>query len=252
MIRGYVLGEQWFATKEEVKRKVREILHGYPLGACTNMEDTDILLDLLQRHPRASHKIGCGIAAFEIRRSPLIATERCFYLVRVDGSEDDFSYIKCITAPTAPMVFRSICRRLVGFDVAIFKDRYFQEYARADGSIQCPITGEWVGYEQAHVDHIPPDTFEHLVRTFIEMHHIDVTQVQLRHIDTVVGPLFADDQLTKQWVKFHQEQARLRVVSAYANLHIIPRQVREGKLMSGTGKQELWQVTTSQEREATA
>jgi len=184
------------------------------------------LLDLLRSHPSAESKIGTGVEAFEIRQNPRFTKSRCFYLIRIDASEEDFSYTKCLYPPTSLAVFKSICRKLVGIRLFWLKSAYFRKNASEDGRIQCPITGEWVTEDQAHVDHIPPDTFEKLVTDFITQNNINVEEVEIREAEgeTEVGKTFASTSLADEWVKYHNENAKLRVVSAYANLSIIGRQ----------------------------
>ncbi len=43
----------------------------------------------------APHKVGAGISAIQVRMHPSWKS-RCYYLIRSDGSVDDFSYRKCV------------------------------------------------------------------------------------------------------------------------------------------------------------
>ncbi len=229
MTGGYLLGNQWFCTKEDMKRHMQAMLQAYPLGGRTSLEDTEVLRALLEYHPRAAQKIGCGIATFEVRAAPAapgLPAGRCFYLLRVDGSTDDFSYLKCLAAPSPRALFRAICRRLIAPMMASYKDAYFQAHAGPDDCIECPITHQRVSYEQAHVDHIPPATFEELVRGFVSLHDLDESTIPLREIGGRMGQTFADDDLAQNWTLYHQVHAQVRVVSAYANLRIIPQHKR--------------------------
>lgn len=55
-----------------------------------------VLLDLLKKgHPEPAKKIGDGIEAFQVRYHPTWKS-RCFFLVRVDGTTDEFSFRKCV------------------------------------------------------------------------------------------------------------------------------------------------------------
>uniref|UniRef100_A0A0A8XQV3 Uncharacterized protein n=1 Tax=Arundo donax TaxID=35708 RepID=A0A0A8XQV3_ARUDO len=55
-----------------------------------------VLEDLLKKgHAEPAKKIGAGIEAFEIRNHP-VWQSRCFFVRRVDGSVDDFSFRKCV------------------------------------------------------------------------------------------------------------------------------------------------------------
>lgn len=55
-----------------------------------------VLTELLRRgHPEPERKIAGGIRSFEVRYHPMWKS-RCFFLVRADGSSDDFSFRKCV------------------------------------------------------------------------------------------------------------------------------------------------------------
>ena len=55
-----------------------------------------MLLELLRKgHQEPDKKIGGGIYAFQIRDHP-IWKSKCFFLIREDGSTDDFSFRKCV------------------------------------------------------------------------------------------------------------------------------------------------------------
>ena len=55
-----------------------------------------MLEDLIkQGHQDPETKIGVGIEAFQVRMNPMYAS-RCYYIIRKDGSTDDFSYRRCV------------------------------------------------------------------------------------------------------------------------------------------------------------
>lgn len=55
-------------------------------------EEFDIVYSALQRHPKATEKIGCGVSKIFVQRDNY--GSYCFHLQRVDGTEEDFSYRK--------------------------------------------------------------------------------------------------------------------------------------------------------------
>src|ERR1041385_6981020 len=170
--KGYTFNGEFFKTKDAILKRVRGILYGYPIGTQVTSGDCALLLELLQNHPNATEKIGCGIDAFEIRQENSIS--RCFYLIRTDGSAENFSYKKLTSPSTKLAVFKSVCRTLVFRQILRMKSAYFRGHAREDGRVQCPITHRWIMQEEAHVDHIPPNTFAKLVTDFIAQNGIDV------------------------------------------------------------------------------
>jgi hypothetical protein len=55
-----------------------------------------VLEGLLKKgHTEPTKKIGPGIEAFEVRNHPVWRSQ-CFFVRRVDGSADDFSFRKCV------------------------------------------------------------------------------------------------------------------------------------------------------------
>lgn len=220
--KGYILNGEFFRTKDDVRSRVRGILYSYPVAARITGDDSDLLLALLQGHPEAARKIGCGIAGFEVRPNPRFPNERGFYLIRMDGSEDDFSYQKCLSTPKPMAVFKAICRKLIGWQMHWLKSAYFREYSREDGRVRCPLTGQWTTESQAHVDHIPPDTFAKIVTDFIHENNIKVENIDLQEA-TDIGKTFSSASLIESWVNYHKLNAKLRVISAFANLNIVCR-----------------------------
>ncbi|GHO58337.1 DCL family protein [Ktedonobacter robiniae] len=154
--RTYVIGEATFRNKEDLEKYLQHILYSYQSGEVLNSQHTRFLLALLHNHPKAEEKFGCGIQAFVVRQNPRFTTKRFFYLVRLDGTEDDFSFKKCLYPPSPLMLFKAVCQRLTGKRMYWIKAEHFRKHANAEGKVQCPITGQWIAREQAHVDHAVP------------------------------------------------------------------------------------------------
>jgi len=95
------LGHHVFETKKSAQEHFKAILNT-PQRLPHRLAPTEAadLLSLLQYHPRAADKIGSGVLAFDVDMAPRIpganVPTRCFWVVRVDGSRTDFSYIKCL------------------------------------------------------------------------------------------------------------------------------------------------------------
>lgn len=69
------LGPYEFPTKDEARAHIRNIL-GYTNHDCMilpDSEDGEVLTSLVQRHPRAAEKIGCGISYFTTTRRWVLA-----------------------------------------------------------------------------------------------------------------------------------------------------------------------------------
>ncbi|CAE6940899.1 DCL [Symbiodinium natans] len=78
----------------------REILHGAEVGQeIQDAQQNQIVQELLQYHPDTDRKIGVGLRSFKVDMAPPPNDKhRCFWVIRVDGSEEDFSARKCSSA----------------------------------------------------------------------------------------------------------------------------------------------------------
>lgn len=82
-------------TKTEAMKTLSFILNSYEIGDTLSGEHHMIVLDILQYHPKVIDKIGVGIERFFIQESP-VWRGRCFGIERIDGSQEDFSFNKCL------------------------------------------------------------------------------------------------------------------------------------------------------------
>lgn len=78
------IGRQRFATKTAARSFVSAMLDRYQDGQRISDGDEVFLRDLLDLHPEAAAKIGCGVSHFT--REPDGRGGRCFWLWRNDGS----------------------------------------------------------------------------------------------------------------------------------------------------------------------
>ncbi|TBD80692.1 DCL family protein [Rhizobium ruizarguesonis] len=94
MVRTVSIGEQTFSTRGAAEEFLKSILYRYEIGDLVDEKDSSVLSELLHRHPEASQKIGPGIESFHVRKADF--GTRCFYVTRVDGTEEKFSARSCL------------------------------------------------------------------------------------------------------------------------------------------------------------
>lgn len=215
----YPVGGMTFRTKQQIVEHVRAILDRTPIGATLERDDYTFMLDLLQRHRWAAQKIGSGAHAIRVDLNTHWKPRKMFTLIRVDGSETDFSYRAYIYPASAEADFREACRQAVVEDVLEFKRKAFDAHANAFNEICCAISGDLVAWNEAHVDHAPPWTFQAIVEAFVCDQGADVANAPLAgHEDNEFQHRFVDAGLAERFRNFHNERARLRVVTRSANL----------------------------------
>lgn len=91
------IGSIVFETGDQMYWHFSSILNTYPLGGRITEDHSKLLIELLaQGHPNAEKKIGCGVDYIEVQTHETYG-QNCFWVVRKDGSSEDFSYRKCVS-----------------------------------------------------------------------------------------------------------------------------------------------------------
>ena len=80
----------------KVKSKSRAILNIKRDGEKLDQADEDFMKEILKHHHKADAKME-NFAHFEVGQHPEFSKTRCFFVVRKDGSKEDFSVSKCIS-----------------------------------------------------------------------------------------------------------------------------------------------------------
>lgn len=90
------VGPKNFGSSVEMFDYFYKLLHSWSPNLNLNKYEHIVLLDLLKKgHLEPDRKIGTGVRAFQIRFHPQFKS-RCFFVIREDGSVDDFSFRKCV------------------------------------------------------------------------------------------------------------------------------------------------------------
>jgi hypothetical protein len=212
MARERTIGSTRFARLKDAQDAVKEVLYSVPVGTELAGSQFDFIMDVVACHPEAEGKIGPGIAAITIRVSPY--NQRGFWITRVDGSEIDISYLKCVNgAPSQRQAVHAAFRVAVRPQINAFRTAYFS----GEPEPRCALTGERLAMgPEAHVDHESP-TFVELADKFIELHG-SVDDIELVACPDGIGRQLCDPELEARWLDFHEQNASLRVVSKTANL----------------------------------
>ena len=210
----YIVGGKSFRTKDDLEAYIKNILHGALIGRLAS-DDEAFIADLLTNHPSAEVKIGTGVQSIRVGKTALGG--RGFFVTRTDGTEVDFSYKQCVRpfthATKVKFAFRkAIVDQVIAVKQAVFPDRYT--------TIPCPVTGEPITYADAHVDHKPPDTFAALLQAYLSERGWTHEDIPLVDPPNGIGKVLPDD-IAFDWAFWHSQHARLRVISAYANVRLV-------------------------------
>ncbi|OIV99994.1 hypothetical protein TanjilG_26332 [Lupinus angustifolius] len=90
------LGFKEFESSLDMFDYFFNFLHAWSPFLNVNKYEHIMLLELLKNgHTESDKKIAGGIRSFQVRKHPTWKS-RCFFLIREDGSADDFSFRKCV------------------------------------------------------------------------------------------------------------------------------------------------------------
>lgn len=211
----YIIAGHTFETQKDLVAHVQQILRRYMAPARLEGDDAAVMGDLLLRHPRADIKVGIGVAAIWIRRNSG-GFGNGFFVERVDGVFVDFSYKQCVRPQTNATKAKFAFRRAIDTQVIAVKKDAFDTVSR----LYCPITGEPMLWETAHVDHEPPLTFAALLAEYCALRGVDLDTLELYEPRSGIGKLLSP-AMEADWAAWHKERAILRVISAEANMKLV-------------------------------
>jgi len=179
-----------------------------PIGRVSNNIAIQKLHLLIALHPDADRKIGSGVDHFKVKRNALGAGQG-LWLVRCDGTEDSFSYKRCITG-VRQSSYGKACEAL-RFSVRSQLIE-FRETLRLPA--KCAISGEDILHRSnLHIDHKIP--FWWLLLAFSETHGVDLSLLDTE--GSGEGLVLVDQEISKTFEKFHLAHAVLQPSSKAAN-----------------------------------
>ncbi len=210
------IGPTVFPTKSAAEAHCRAILWSYKPGENIVRRDHELFLrDLIELHPEADEKIGCGISCFHVQADGFGG--QCFWITRLDGTPIHFSFKNCISGAKNPWAnLASGCRTAIVDQKMFFRDAAFGGQSQA----RCALTGDMVTREESHVDHVVP--FNTLVMDWLTAEGL-IENALWKTIDLVSDGTFTridDDNVLASWCEYHRTHAKLRIVGAQAHLQL--------------------------------
>lgn len=209
---GLVVGSLYFENKTQLKKYASKVKDKYQIGADVSAEDTPFLKDLIQRHPYPNEKIKCGIAKFRVDLDGY--GNKQFRLVRIDGTETDFSYIRCANGYTRILgieKFMRAARLSINPQIMDYKRQYFYSCSEDGTTAPCEATGKTMGWHDADIHHVTP--FKEIAEKFLDENGIDPDAISYKMgSDNHVGIEFADLFTQTAFQQYHAKHAKLMCV----------------------------------------
>jgi hypothetical protein len=219
MVKSVEIETRSFPNQKTAKEYFKNILNKYKIKETIPDPDHSDLMALIQRHPSAPEKIGCGIVEFQIMNAN--QGTRCFRLIREDETTDHFSYDKCITGK-APSQFQNVCKALrvvVAPYIHQERDKRFKDHENAEKKVPCFSSKELISRDEGHMDHLPPMTFQVIVTTFFTANSIDIHALEVKQSDESEFELvIVDEKIAERFKEYHKQIANLDFVKKEINL----------------------------------
>ncbi|MDY0833566.1 MULTISPECIES: DCL family protein [unclassified Pseudomonas] len=203
------LGPFEYKSKKDLLDRLKNYLQKAQIGMITNKLAVKKMHLLIAMHPDASRKMGVGIDHFKIVRNQ-VGAGRGIRLVRIDGSEEGFSYKRCITgAVQSP--HGKVCEALrftVRSQLIAFRDALGLP-------VKCAISDVIItDRKDLHIDH--KDPFWILLERFCQDRKVDLAALEtsgngenLALMDLKISTAFED---------YHRLHAELQPLLKAANV----------------------------------
>lgn len=203
------LGKYTYASKEELKGKLKSFLAESPDGLILHPILVEKLHELLLLHPRAEEKIGVGIQNFAVARNQR-GSGKSFKIIRIDGTEERFSYKMCIEG----QMVTNRAKVIEALRFAI-KPQLLEFRQKVYLPITCGISGRIITtHKELHIDHKIP--FWSLVQNFCLQKNIDLNILETEGNGENIR--LVNKKIELEFQDFHRKHAELQVSLKEANL----------------------------------
>jgi hypothetical protein len=196
-----------FSSKAKVIEYTRNLLNNIGEKIIYECNDSfNFLNELIQRHPDADEKIGCGISAFQIKRNYCNKKAMETYIIRFDNTSINYSWISCCNGK--PKSDKELLLRAMRCSVV---DQILE--FRKKSILKCVFCGCNNG--DFHVDHVKP--FKDLANIFLNNSEYIPTKFgkDLKYNQTIF--LEDDNSFKMEWVNFHKS-AEYQILCERCNL----------------------------------
>jgi hypothetical protein len=210
----WVVDKKIYNSEKEAEQVARDILYSDNVGSYVSEKNQTFLLSYFKTfHWEWNQKNGCGIAKVK-RISPDGFNNRCFEILRVDGTKTDISFIVSrIKSDNSVSDVNDAFRFIVSPQILEFKEQAFKNIS----TLICPVLGIYVTRNDCHIDHSEP-SFETIVSRFKQIHRLNESEIVANTRDNQMRCEINSKEIRDLFFRYHYEEANLRVVSKKANL----------------------------------
>jgi hypothetical protein len=204
-------------TKQEKTKRCREILYKYSLNSpISDFNEVKFLQSIFEGHSEWEQKKGSGIDYISTQMTQY--NNKCFVIHRMDGSSTDISFTKSITNKSKKSEIKDACRYSIESIIINFRNENV-----IYGETKCPVTNEILYKNDIHIDHYDL-TFNELFNIWIEKYDENFLYSKInRTKDNSIITEFTDNEITNDFILFHNNNTNLRAVTKFGNLSVLKK-----------------------------
>lgn len=197
------IGDVTLKSREEAQKYTRARVNS--TGYCkvkNHHKNFQFFQDLIGKHSEKDEKIGCGIDYFELCPN---GSYPIMYLIRLNGTKDNFSYSNCATGKKSENKLNRAMRDYIDDQILEFRSQSIMRCCNCK-----KIGGKF------HVDHNKPP-FCQLSRNFLKINRLPEPTA----FDEVKGRkkfMEKDERFAKSWWTYHKINATLQILCVNCNM----------------------------------
>lgn len=207
-----------FKTKTTLTAYCKYVLNNAKLNSLLEGEWFDVIDGVLRMHESYTDKVKGQVYSIGVRKCMINGRNRQFYILRADGSNTDFSYLKAMTAKNKKGHIKETLRAAINDQTVEWKDNYFLENADSRGYVICPETDLKIKKKDSHIDHYPKQ-FDEIIKDWVELNDVKSEEIVLiSNGDNTTAWSMEDQDLLETFIEYHKEHATYRIVLNKVNL----------------------------------
>lgn len=217
------IGEREFKSKKSLQELCKRILNSTQVGNKLEGEYFDIMDFVFKMHPEYFSKIK-GMT-YTIHKRPAVINKKNneFYIKRADGSEVDFSYLKCFkkTQDSDMATIKKHLKWTIREQMQYHKKEKYERIKIISGGqygIRCESSGEFITWDQIHLDHHPVP-FDNIMNEWLDKTGYGERELALdKDPEATYSYSFKDKNIEREWQEYHYTRATYMLIKDKINL----------------------------------
>lgn len=207
-------GNITFSSKAKIINFLKMVLNQQDHSKFLSGSRLNVVLDVFKDH-QDYDTITQGLPYdIGVRRCHVNPRNNQFYIMRIDGTTEAFSYMTALTPKSKLRKVKEALRYAIKEQTIAFKENYFAENATRGKHCVCPVTKLKITKKNSHLDHYPVQ-FDEIVDAWLKEYNLDFNNFPTYAKNE--AEYISDESLLDSFRRYHAKVAKYRVVLALVN-----------------------------------